>query len=180
VFGGEAERRGEVRRLDGAGLSRWFIVGVEGSGRVGVVAAQVGADVRKDFAGAKDGVGRSGMRDHFAFDSILLVSEREGGLRVAVHVDVILQGATVHGATPHVFRSGPHVTGDVGTTDIRARRAMILPSDLAAAVLRNAPQDGRYTLLGFFNTFLQGAPGGTAADIATTSSVHGTCILFFA
>jgi hypothetical protein len=62
---------------------------VEGSGCVGGMAAQVGADVRKDFAGAKDGVGCSGMRDHFAFDSILLVCEREGGPRVAVHVDII-------------------------------------------------------------------------------------------
>jgi hypothetical protein len=77
-----------------------------------------------------------------------------------------LQGATVHGAMLPVFRSGPHATGDVGTTNIRAHRAMILPSELAAAVLRNAPQDGRYTLLGFFNTFLQGALGGTAADVA--------------
>jgi hypothetical protein len=84
----------------------------------------------------------------------------------AVHDFATLQGATVHGAAPPIFRSGPHVAGDAGTTNLRARPAMILPCDLAAAALRNAPQDGRYTLLGFFNTFLQGALAGTAAYIA--------------
>jgi hypothetical protein len=46
---------------------------------------------------------------------------------------------------------------------------MILPSDMAAIALHNAPRDGRYSLLGFFNTFLQGALGGTAADVARIS-----------
>jgi hypothetical protein len=79
---------------------------------------------------------------------------------------VTLQGATMHGAAPPLFRSGPHAAGAAGTTNLRARRAMILPCDLSATALRNAPQDGRYTLLGFFNTFLQGALAGTAADVA--------------
>jgi hypothetical protein len=89
VLSSEAQRRGHVRRMDAAGHPLGVVVGVEGSGRVSVVAAQMGAQVHEDFARAKHGVGRSDMRDHFAFDSILLVGEREGGPHVAVHVNVI-------------------------------------------------------------------------------------------
>jgi hypothetical protein len=71
-----------------------------------------------------------------------------------------------HGAAPPVFRTGPHAVGSANTSDVVARPAMVLPPDLAAAALQGAPHDGRYTLLGFYNNFLQTALGGTPAEIA--------------
>jgi hypothetical protein len=115
-----------------------------------------------DFASpcALDGllVGLVGDEPAVAFPVVLPQTFMTLTAVTAVHDVATLQGATVHGATPPVFHSGPHVTRDVVTTDIRAHRAMMLPSDLAVAALRNAPQDGRYTLLSFFNTFLQPWP----------------------
>ena len=47
------------------------------------------ADAGKRFAWAEVGVRGRGVRDTFATDGILLVIEREGGPRDAVHVQVI-------------------------------------------------------------------------------------------
>lgn len=77
-----------------------------------------------------------------------------------------IQGAGGHGAAPPVFRSGPYATGTPNTTDLTARPAMVLPTELAALALLNAPVDGRFTLLGFLNTILQPWTGGTPAQQA--------------
>jgi hypothetical protein len=77
--------------------------------------------------------------------------------RATVHDIATLQGVMLHGATPFVFRSGPYVTGDAGTEDIQDHYAMIMPYELAGTALSQSPVDGRYSLLGFFNTFLQSA-----------------------
>jgi hypothetical protein len=78
----------------------------------------------------------------------------------------ILQGAGHHGAVPPLFRSGPHAVGMVGIGNIQARWAMILTSKMAGLALSSTPHDGRYSLLGFLNTFLQGPLAGAAADVA--------------
>jgi hypothetical protein len=84
----------------------------------------------------------------------------------------IIQGAIGHGAAPAVFRHGPHALGDPDTNDLRARRALLLPPHLAGLALRSAPADGRFTLLHFFNTFLQATlASGDAAAIAALEPV---------
>ena len=45
---------------------------------------------------------------------------------------------------------------------------MILPCDVTGAALCNAPIDGRYTLLGFFNTFLMALLA--SADLAVITA----------
>jgi hypothetical protein len=67
-----------------------------------------------------------------------------------------IQGPDGHGAAVPVFRTGPHGAAAPDTSSIRARRAMILPPAQAALALAGASADGSYTLLGFFNRFLQG------------------------
>jgi hypothetical protein len=67
-----------------------------------------------------------------------------------------IQGPTGHGAVPPVFITGPHAAGTANTHALRARPAMILPCDIAGFAIAQAPVDGRFTLLGFYNTFLQG------------------------
>lgn len=67
-----------------------------------------------------------------------------------------IQGPAGHGAAPPVFRQGPHAAGTANATATRARRAMVLPPAVAARALATASVDGCYTLLGFYNEFLQG------------------------
>jgi hypothetical protein len=69
-----------------------------------------------------------------------------------------IQGLTGHGAAPPVYRQGPHVAGAANTSQVRCRRAMILPPSVAARALADASADGTYTLLGFFNSFLNPQP----------------------
>lgn len=83
-----------------------------------------------------------------------------------------IQGAAGHGANPPVFRHGPHAAGDPDTSELRSRRAILLPPHLAGLALRGAPADGRYTLLHFYNTFLQAIlASGVAAEIAVVEPV---------
>ncbi len=74
-----------------------------------------------------------------------------------------LKGANGHGAAVPVFRTGPFASGDANTDDLVARPVMVLPPDLSALALRTAPNDGRYTLLGFLNTFIEPSLAGTPA-----------------
>jgi hypothetical protein len=67
-----------------------------------------------------------------------------------------IQGPAGHGAAPPVFRQGPHAAGTANAVGTRARRAMVLPPASAARALASASVDGSFTLLGFFNAFLQG------------------------
>jgi hypothetical protein len=64
-----------------------------------------------------------------------------------------IQGINGHGAVPPMYRSGPHAAGTAATDSIRARPLMIMPP-MAGEALSNAPPDGRYSLVGFFNTFI--------------------------
>ena len=83
-----------------------------------------------------------------------------------------IQGAAGHGAAVPVFRQGPHAAGEADTNELRARRAVLLPPHLAGLALRSAPADGRYSLLHFFNTFLQATlASGDAAAIAALEPV---------
>jgi hypothetical protein len=80
-----------------------------------------------------------------------------------------LQGVNGHGAIPPVFRSGPHAAGAADTDSLRGRPLMIMPPVLAGAALSGAPSDGRYSLVGFFNTFIQ--PYATSADPVVVASI---------
>ena len=73
-----------------------------------------------------------------------------------------MTGANGHGtAGGAVVRFGPHGTGVANTTQLRARRAMLLPPSASGDILSGAP-DGSYSLIGFWNTLVQ--PGVTDAD----------------
>jgi hypothetical protein len=73
-----------------------------------------------------------------------------------------IQGINGHAAVPPVYRSGPHAAGTADTDSLRAQPLMIMPPILAGDALSNAPSDGCYSLVGFFNTFSQ--PYLTSAD----------------
>jgi hypothetical protein len=59
--------------------------------------------------------------------------------------------------------------GAADTDPLRARRAVLLPPHLAGRALRQAPVDGRYTLLGFYNAFLRDTIA--AGDVAATAAL---------
>jgi hypothetical protein len=99
-------------------------------------------------------------------------------------------GLTGHGATPPVFRSGPHAAP---AADVRSRRAMILPCAVAARAIAGSADDGRYSLVGFYNEFLAGplasADAAVVAEItpladwwrlASTNVAAGTSVVSYA
>ena len=73
--------------------------------------------------------------------------------RLVLTHDTIL-GPTGHGAVPPVYRSGPHATGAPNTHNLRARRVLVMPPSMSTVALTTQP-GGRYTLAGFYNTFLR-------------------------
>ena len=82
-----------------------------------------------------------------------------------------IQGVGGHGAAPPIFRDGPHAGNAAHTTLLRARNALLMPPHLASLAIANAVE-GRYTLLGFYNTFLGTTlAAGDAAAIAALSPV---------
>jgi hypothetical protein len=84
------------------------------------------------------------------------------------HNIATLQGPAGHGAIPPVFRTGPHGAAAADTDELRTRRAMVMPPTVASVALANAPTDGRYSLLGFFNTFLQAPLASADAAVVAT------------
>jgi hypothetical protein len=80
-----------------------------------------------------------------------------------------IQGINGHGAVTPVYRSGPHAAGTADTDSLRARPMMIIPPGLAGDALKDAPSDGRYSLVGFFNTFI--LPYATSADPLVSASI---------
>ena len=67
-----------------------------------------------------------------------------------------IQGPNGHShATAPVFRFPGVASGSADTDDLRSRPAIVMPSDVAAQAILGAPVDGRYTLLAFFNMFIQ-------------------------
>ena len=73
-----------------------------------------------------------------------------------------ITGVNGHGANPAVQRSGPHGGGVANTNEIRYRRAFLMPAQDSEHALTASP-DGRYTLIGFHNTFI--APKTADADV---------------
>ena len=72
----------------------------------------------------------------------------------AVFTHDTIIGPAGHGAVPTVLRSGPHAAGAANTSNLRARRAMVLPPSMSVTALTTQPL-GRYTLPGFYDTFLR-------------------------
>ena len=67
-----------------------------------------------------------------------------------------IQGPNGHShATAPVFRFPAVASGTADTDDLRTRPAIVMPSDIASQAILGAPLDGRYTLLAFFNMFIQ-------------------------
>lgn len=78
-----------------------------------------------------------------------------------------ITGPAGHGAAPAVFRTGPHAAAAPGTSEVRGRPFMVLPPPVAARALTDCGAAGRYTLLAFYNTFLNGPlNSGDAAQVA--------------
>ena len=75
-------------------------------------------------------------------------------------------GPTGHGAAPAVWRTGPHAPTTADTSEIRARRAMVLPCDAAGTAV-STHEDGRYSLLAFYNTWV--APQMADPDAAVVA-----------
>ena len=75
----------------------------------------------------------------------------------------LIRSATGHAATPPVWRTGPHTATTANTNSLRTRPAMVMPPGISAYALSQAPADGRYSLLGFYNEFL-------AAPLASTDA----------
>ena len=65
-----------------------------------------------------------------------------------------ITGPNGHGAAPPVFRGGPWPHGEPNATQLRARRAFLLPARLSNDLLTTQPS-GCYTLLAFYTTFLR-------------------------
>ena len=85
--------------------------------------------------------------------------------RLTLTHDTIL-GPTGHGAAPPVYRSGPHAGGTANTTNLRARRVLVLPPQMSATALTTQPT-GQYSLLGFYDTFLRAEIDSGDADRVT-------------
>ena len=83
-------------------------------------------------------------------------------VNVRCNTTAVISGNTMHGAAPIVHRSGPHQAGTPNTDSLDARLIMLLPFTAGHDLLSTNP-DGRYSLHGFYNTFVQ--PG--LADAAT-------------
>ena len=100
-----------------------------------------------------------------------------------------LVGPNGHGHAPPVCRTGPHALGDPDVSEIRSRRALLLPAEDADEYLTMEPA-GRYTRSGFWNAFLA-APHASADPAVTavwapviewfrlssTNNAAGDCIL---
>ena len=77
-----------------------------------------------------------------------------------------ITGPAGHGAAPPVYRSGPHAATVANTDEVSVHRVALLPSDLVDVAMTTA-NPPRYTLQGFFGSFLQPTlTGGDAAAIA--------------
>jgi hypothetical protein len=74
-----------------------------------------------------------------------------------------MTGAAGHSAAPAVFRFDAAGAGDAEAGEIRARRFFLLPADRAEEAVSHSV-DGRFTILGFYNRFIQ--PGLADADPA--------------
>ena len=75
-----------------------------------------------------------------------------------------ITGVNGHGAAPPTSRHGPHAPGTANTEEIRYRRALLLPAQDAALALTTSP-NGRYTLIGFYNTFIAPKVADPDADV---------------
>jgi hypothetical protein len=84
-------------------------------------------------------------------------------VRVATRAKTVADIVTDHGAIPALLRTGPHAAAVAGTEELRARPLMILPPQFAARFLTTS-SDGRYSLNGFYNSFLLGP--NASADAA--------------
>jgi hypothetical protein len=99
-----------------------------------------------------------------------LVGDRRSAVVPVMFPDAFFTVTTATRAlVPLVYRSGPHAAGTANTDLLRARALMSMPSVLAGDALSNAPSEGRYSLVGFFNTFVQ--PYLTSADPLVNASV---------
>ena len=66
----------------------------------------------------------------------------------------LIRSATGHATTPPVWHTGPHTATTANTNSLRTRPAMVMPPGISAYALSQAPADGRYSVLGFYNEFL--------------------------
>ena len=75
-------------------------------------------------------------------------------VNVRCNTTAVISGNTMHGAAPIVHRSGPHQAATPDTDTLDARLIMLLPFTAGHDLLSTNP-DGRYSLHGFYNTFVQ-------------------------
>ena len=90
---------------------------------------------------------------------------RCGDTRCLASAEIV--GVNGHGANPIVYRHGPHAAGTANTNMLRARKAMLLPPTAAHHCVSHM-DDGRYTLAGFWNAFVN--PGITDANPAVQAT----------
>ena len=66
----------------------------------------------------------------------------------------IITGVNGHGHVPPVFQHGPYAAGAADTNPLDYRPIFVLPPAKIQVALTTVPE-GSYTLLHFYNTFLQ-------------------------
>ena len=66
----------------------------------------------------------------------------------------VIAGNTMHTAAPPVLRDGPHAPTVGDASDIRVRRAMVVPPGTALSFVSNVP-NGRIGVAGMWTTFIQ-------------------------
>ncbi len=83
---------------------------------------------------------------------------------IEVHCHTADELVRQHNAGVPVIRTGPHANGAADTSGIHTRPAFCLPPDRASEFVLTNP-DGRHTLQGFYNTFINGerVAGGARA-----------------
>ena len=79
----------------------------------------------------------------------------------------VIAGNTMHTAAPPVLRDGPHDAAVADASEIRARRAMIVPPSMAHAFV--ATPGGRIGLAGLYTTFIQ--PSLVNPDLAVQALI---------
>ena len=118
----------------------------------------------------------------FDNDTVVLVGDQDASIvpivlpnnafarlpsNVTCHTAAVIRGPAMHAAATVALRSGAHATGDADTNDLRLRKVMLLPTEIATAAISASP-NGRYSLPGFHHNFLAGPmASGVGAAVAT-------------